>query len=77
MMTEVNWKDEELSALGRNGYMKCRGLEFVAMPEMGKVYLSVINSRGNAGRCTIEFPIQSIPEICEALMKIHAETKEG
>lgn len=48
-------KEYQVSAEGRNGYMKQAGVEVFPSP-VGVVRLTPINSKGDVGRCCIEIP---------------------
>jgi hypothetical protein len=64
-----------LQAFGRNGYMKCHGLEVSDIWEA--VELTPITSRGNAGRCFIRIPYSSIPNLIAALRQIFISSRKG
>ena len=55
----------DLRFLGRNGSMKCHGLEIFVGPRDGRVVLMPITSKGVCGRCLIEVPVS-------ALKRLHA-----
>ena len=59
--------EKNVRFLGRNGLFKSMG---VCVDEFeGAVNISPITSKDLIGRCCIEIPIESIPELIEALQK--------
>lgn len=59
--------------LGRNGYAKCIGLWLSNYS--GIVRLWPINSRGDTGSCLIEIPVEAIPVVIDALIKIASDER--
>ena len=54
----------DLRFLGRNGSMKCRGIE-VLVGRRGVLCLMPLTSKGDGGRCEIQVPLS-------ALKRLHA-----
>ena len=68
---------ESLSALGRNGAMKVRGINVGTINNYGvgqqtHITFEPIHSRGEVGKCWIDAPISAIPDIIMALKRIQA-----
>lgn len=54
--------------LGRNGYMKCSGIDLSSSTDV--VTLSPLTSRGDVGRCNIEIPLDNLPEVIAKLQRL-------
>jgi hypothetical protein len=50
---------------GRNGTMKCAGVELMEFDD--RVQISPITSKGDVGRCDIDIPKENVPALIEAL----------
>ena len=63
-----------VSAQGRNGYMKQTGIE-VLRSEVGVIRLTPINSKSQPGNCCVELPNDPavIKQFINALIKINKE----
>lgn len=61
-----------LSALGRNGTMRVRGINVGTLSNGEQEYVTFepIHSRGEVGKCWIDAPISAIPGIIMALKRI-------
>jgi len=66
MATPVTWK-RSTNFTGRNGYSKCSGLDMLPLDHNDSVMLSPLTSRGAVGRCNIEIPMESLPEVIAKL----------
>lgn len=55
--------------LGRNGEFIAKGIEISAIPAAGYPFIRIypITSKGNVGRCFIEIPKESIPDLIKFL----------
>jgi hypothetical protein len=69
MITEIKWIGEETVALGRNGYMKCKGAEVFTHSDNKKISISPITSKGMVGRSFIEIPLSDIDMVCWVLQE--------
>jgi hypothetical protein len=69
----INYKTR-VSAIGRNGIMIQTGLEVLPIGDVPRkvVSLSPLNTRG-VGNCSIDIPIDAIPDVIEALRKTYVE----
>ena len=56
------------SFLGRNGHMKCGGIDITSFGS--SVTLSPLTSRGVIGRCNIEIPLENLPEVIAKLQSL-------
>jgi len=72
----ITWKDKKTLFLGRNGTFKCTGViiqEMLYFPKDKSAFntleIAPLTSIGKIGRCTIDIPIESIPELIENLKK--------
>jgi len=72
----ITWKDKKTLFLGRNGTFKCTGVivsEIMYLPKdksasaFNGVAIEPLTSLGKIGRCAIDIPIESIPELIENL----------
>lgn len=70
---EIQYKTR-VSAIGRSGIMIQTGIEILPIGEVPRkvVSLSPINTRG-VGNCSIDIPIDAIPDVIEALRQIYVE----
>lgn len=68
MIEEIKWKDLPTWFLGRNGTMKCGGIEVLPISG-GDVCLSPLTSKGAVGRCAIVVERESLAELIEVLQK--------
>ncbi len=59
---------EQTTFLGRNGTMKCGGINVLEMNEL--VDIRPITSRNHIGRCCITIPQKDIPSLIEILKMI-------
>lgn len=71
---QVRW-ERQTNFTGRNGYMKCSGVNFCPLAHNDSLLLLAITSRGNVARCDIEIPNEAIPELIEALQKLQEQGK--
>ena len=55
---------------GRNGYLKCNGVQFTPLQHNNSVLMLAVNSRGDVARCDIEIPAEALPELIETLQKL-------
>lgn len=65
-MERVEW-DEPTNFTGRNGYMKCGGVELLYLPQNHQVMVSALTSRKDVGRCDITVPVESLSELITKL----------
>ena len=57
--------------LGRNGYMKCSGLDLCKGGlRDALVRLSPLTSQGYIGRCELEIPLEDLPALIARLQKL-------
>jgi len=75
MLVNVKWPETETFAEGRNGLLKCFGVELLQSYD-NRILITPINSKGNVSRCTIQIPESAIPEICNALNLLAEKSKE-
>ena len=70
---EIQYKTR-VSAIGRNGIMIQTGIEILPIGDVPRkvVSLSPLNTRG-VGNCSIDIPIDAIPDVIEALQAIYTE----
>ena len=54
---------------GRNGFMKCAGVEFMRTGDQFQVILTALTSRNQPGRCDLYIPVEDVPAVVEALVK--------
>jgi hypothetical protein len=64
-MKKVTWK-ESTRFLGRNGLFKCNGVDFFENFS-GGIAIMPITSKGVTGKCEIEIPVESIPQVIKSL----------
>lgn len=57
---------------GRNGYAKCKGLDLQTLDHNESLLLAPLTSRGVIGRCDIEIPLESLPELVAKLQALIA-----
>lgn len=62
---------------GRNGYMKCGGIEVMGFDHKSMVQVAPITSKGAVGRCDIEIPLEDVPALIAALQEIAGQTKKA
>jgi len=60
-------------ALGRNGYMKCRGFTFMRFKQGQVIRVYPRTSKGNDGKCFMEVPIEKLDEFIEKLNQTKGE----
>lgn len=65
----VRW-NRQTHFTGRNGYLKCNGVQFLPLAHNNSVMLLAINSRGDVARCDVEIPNEAIPELIESLQQL-------
>ena len=65
-MNEIHIEHSETHFIGRNGYFKQRGVS-VRSTVGNTVLIEPITSRGTVGRCMIEIPKDTVPELIKAL----------
>ena len=70
MGKQITWENTT-NFTGRNGYMKCNGLDLMAMSNDTELIISPLTSKGDVGRCDIAIPIEKIPKIISALKVIY------
>lgn len=57
--------------LGRNGYMKCSGLDLCQGGLRDDlVLLAPLTSRGHVGRCELEIQLEDLPALISGLQKL-------
>jgi len=61
---------------GRNGYMKCSGVEILPLAHGHSVMISPITSKGTVGKCDIEIPAEHLLELASELQGIHERLKK-
>jgi hypothetical protein len=54
---------------GRNGFMKCAGIEVMALDHSSDILLSAMTSRWAVARCDIYIPKEDVVAVCELLLK--------
>ena len=64
---QVNFNNKDIYAKGRNGRMKCVGIDL--FDNLGVLEISPINSRGIIGNCFIQLPMDKLDELIQALQK--------
>lgn len=70
MIQEIKWREKETLALGRNGYMRCLGVEIYEHSSSGNcLEISPINSKDNVGRCHIGIPLEDVEMFCWVLQE--------
>lgn len=67
MFTEIRFKKRITAFKGRNGVMKCSGVEVYRGGDLSTMWLSPLTSRGVVGRCYIEVPVEDIPALIKAI----------
>lgn len=70
MGKQITW-DESTNFTGRNGFMKCNGLNLQALSNDTELMVSPLTSKGAVGRCDISIPIEKLPEIISLLDGIY------
>lgn len=71
---KILWKGETTNFTGRNGFMKCSGVEVLPASE-GEIILSPLTSKGAVGRCDIWLELESVPELITALQHAYNEQR--
>jgi hypothetical protein len=59
-------------ATGRNGCLKCSGLDLLKLDSNGTILLAPLTSKGFVARCDIEIPVEVIPELIANLQEMIA-----
>ncbi len=72
---DIYWRDNETEALGRNGRMRCIGINIFSDKSVGKVELTPINSKEGDGRSHIQIPKAFIPAVIKALEECYYTEK--
>lgn len=74
-MTTIQYDpSNKLSYVGRNGVGKQVGIEILACGEpchSQVVVLSPINSKNMVANCSIDLPVDKIPDVIQELKRIH------
>jgi hypothetical protein len=66
---------QQTNSLGRNGYMKCSGLDLCKGGLRDDLMLlSPLTSRGHVGRCELEIPLEDLPALIAGLQKLLPES---
>lgn len=60
-------------ALGRNGYMRCCGLELMLTSNDTEVIIKPINSKGKDGRSQIIVPVKDLPKLMHLLSLLRTD----
>lgn len=68
---QVRW-ERTTNFTGRNGYMKCNGLNILTLDHNRSVMLSPLTSRGTVGRCDVEIPLEALLEVIATLQALIA-----
>ena len=59
-------------ATGRNGCLKCSGLDILSLDHNGTILLAPLTSKGYVARCDIEIPVEAVPELIAKLREMMA-----
>ena len=73
-VTEIKYK-RKTTALGRNGFIICSGVEVAQYSERGVLTLTAFNSRGETSRCEIWVPVESAGDLADALRNLSKGVK--
>lgn len=63
-------------ALGRNGYVKCRGFTFMKLKQ-DSIRVYPITSKGADARCFMEVPIEHVDEFIKKLQRVKEAKNHG
>lgn len=66
MAIEYTYFSRITNFTGRNGLMKCSGIEIMPISN-DRVILSPLTSKGIVGRCDIFIPVEDIPKLIQTL----------
>jgi len=69
MSAKLTWK-RTTNFTGRNGFLKCNGLDLLKMIHNKSILISPITSKGKIGRCDIEVPLEAIPAVIQELERM-------
>jgi len=69
-ITEIRFKNNPTTFLGRNGAFKCIGIEIWNDDLFGEINIYPITSKGNTARCRIAIPIGEMDNFIDALKKV-------
>jgi len=69
MLKRITWNPKNFThSEGRNGYMKTIAIELMVIDN--DIAIFPVNSKGNAGRAMIKFPMDSIDDVINELKKL-------
>lgn len=70
MIKKIGWENSTIFT-GRNGTMKCNGVELLGLGESkgetDKVMISPLTSKGAVGNCGIVVPVEAVPQMISLL----------
>jgi hypothetical protein len=65
----------QVEFLGRNGPGQQSGIDIATYNQGSSVIVAPITSKGMVGRCSVEIPVESIPDVILALTKFQKTVK--
>ena len=75
---QVLWNDKPTNFTGRNGYMKCGGVDLLLCPAspdetaLSFLVITALTSRSAPGRCDIVVPVSQLSQLIAALQSLEA-----
>ena len=65
--------DTSVDALGRNGIMRCIGINLFSWGTKDAISIQPVNSRQSVGRCWIDIPLDFVDEFIEQIKRVQED----